>query len=996
MNRSLIAAALPIAALALGIRTALAAPLPAPQAPSPPAPQAAPAGQGVATGTLQGQVIDLAGAPVAGATLVADGLEWDAVSGADGRFSLPLPAGTWTVRVSAPGFEVMEQPGVVISAGRALAQDMMLIPAEDAPAAQAAAAAPPAAGADAADDAAAQELDGVSVTAQAPVEEEGSQLALTVERQDSTAVLDVLSSEQITRAGDSDAAGALKRVTGLTLRDGKFIYVRGMGERYSSVLVNGAQVPSPDPTRRVVPLDLFPTGILDGVVVQKSYSADMPGEFGGGTIQLRTRGLPEEGFLRLSGTLGYAEGTSFERGITSQGGGRDWTGRDDGSRAPNPTLESLRLQGRFLRPQSFANPDGLTPAQLEAVGEALPNRWDLEETTLGPDTGLGISGGQRWDLGEDWSVGVLAATRYANGWDTREERRRNFSATSGGLSLRDDLQLETSTNTIELSQFLTAGAEYGEDHAITFTSMLLRITEDEARVTTGSQDSQDVLLRSMEWVENELFLNQLGGEHTLRALGDTLLTWQYSDARARRDAPDSRQYRYELDAAGTPTFSSAAGSNSLSWQGLVDDSRNLDLALRTPFAFGEMGRGNVAVVAGRLDRDRDSDIRRYGFQARGPLATDPAVIGNPSLGGILVPGTIGPTGFELIETTQPTDNYTAEQTLDWVGVSLDATFADRLRVDLGAREETNLQRVRTFSAVRPNDPPIVGTIDRSDVLPAAGVTWFIGEEGAQQLRFNYGETLSRPDFRELTPAPFLDPVIDVLTVGNPDLRQTSIKHYDLRWEWYGAGTDSLSVGLFRKEFVDPIEKARAAGSGELLVLFNAQGATNDGIEIEFSKPLDFMYGLGERMGWAGAEDIAWENWTIGGNWAFIDSEVQIDPRVNANVTNTSRPLEGTARTTFNLSLGYLSLEGDREATFLYNVTGDRLSQVGIAGQPDIYEEAFHQLDFSYRQQLAEDWSLRVRLRNLLDPKVEFTQGDQVTREYRRGREVSVTLEWSPF
>jgi hypothetical protein len=145
----------------------------------------------------------------------------------------------------------------------------------------------------------------------------------------------------------------------------------------------------------------------------------------------------------------------------------------------------------------------------------------------------------------------------------------------------------------------------------------------------------------------------------------------------------------------------------------VDDSRNLDLALRTPFAFGEMGRGNVAVVAGRLDRDRDSYIRRYGFQARGPLATDPAVIGNPSLGGILVPGNIGPTGFELIETTQPTDNYTAEQTLDWVGVSIDATFADRLRVDLGAREETNLQRVRTFSAVRPNDPPIVGTIDRA-------------------------------------------------------------------------------------------------------------------------------------------------------------------------------------------------------------------------------------------------------------------------------------------
>lgn len=199
----------------------------------------------------------------------------------------------------------------------------------------------------------------------------------------SVSVDDTLSIEQITRAGDTDAAVALRRVTGLTLVNSRFIYVRGLGERYSSVLLNGAQIPSPDPTRRVIPLDLFPTDVLEGVVVQKTYTPDMPGEFGGGTIQLRTRTIPQQPFFRASVTMGGEQGTTFNDGTRYDGGSDDWSGRDRSARAADPTLDAVRRAGDVFSGQSFGNPDGFTPAEIERVGERVASngRYDKREST---------------------------------------------------------------------------------------------------------------------------------------------------------------------------------------------------------------------------------------------------------------------------------------------------------------------------------------------------------------------------------------------------------------------------------------------------------------------------------------------------------------------------------------------------------------------------------------------------------------------------------------
>lgn len=837
---------------------------------------------------------------------------------------------------------------------------------------------------------AAETLEGVTVEAAAATDE-GGQFEATEERRESAQVTETLSSEQIRRAGDSDVGGALKRVTGLTLVSGKYVYVRGLGERYSSVLLNGAPIPSPDPTRRVVPLDLIPTDLLSGVSVQKAYSAQMPGEFGGGTLQLRTRGVPDAPMFRIAGTLGLAEGTSFSDGYRYDGGNQDWLGRDDGSRDLPDALQALRQGGVFMRPQSPANPNGFTPQQLEAVGEQISGVYDVERKRIGPNGDLSLAGGHAWEFNDDWRFGLLASGRYANNSDSYEETRRYFGASSEGLDLRDQTELAGTRSEIDLSGFATATLEHSSGHALRAVSTLIRQTSDEARITRGRQDNQDIEAYKLEWVENSLRANQLIGEHPLDALTrGARLDWNLTDAQARRYVPDTREYRFDL--FGTERIFN--DRHSMTWSDLDDDSRSWDAVFTLPWNVGDVF-AEAALGAGKLDRTRASDIRRYAFQLRGTPAD---VLRQPSLEDIFSDANIGSNGLQLSEITTPTDTYNAEQSLDHLALTLDLNFYDKLRLNLGLRQEDNSQFVSTYSIVNPNAPPVLAGIDKKDRLPALSATWWIADQ--QQLRFGYSETLSRPDFRELSPSPFLDPVLDVLTFGNPELRPTDINNFDLRWEYYFSPLESFSVGLFRKEFTNPIEKQLLPGSGSLLLtLANARSAVNQGIEFDVYKELGFIGDWAADNAFAqrlGLDQPTWEDWFASANYSRIDSEIELDPASSGINTNLQRPLEGQSPYAVNFSAGYRHPEGKREATLLYNVSGKRIAQVGVDTQPDVYEQPAGQLDFSWREDLGRGWALKLRLRNLLDPRIEYRQvEDAVTREYRKGRAAMLTLEWSP-
>jgi outer membrane receptor protein involved in Fe transport len=810
---------------------------------------------------------------------------------------------------------------------------------------------------------------------------EGDQALYVDERRATANVTEAVSAEQIARTGDSDAATTLKRVTGLTVVDGKFIFVRGLGDRYSSVLLNGAQIPSPDPTRRTIPLDLFPTEILEGVVVQKSWSPDLPAEFGGGTVQLRTRGLPSGFVAKLGLSTGYLQGTTFDDGHSYVGDSRDWTGFDEARALPSD-LATATAGGQVLRPQSPTNPDGATSAELERYGEALAGHYDVDTQKIKPDSGFSAALGNSFDFGDN-KLGLLGAVRYRNTYDQTDETRREFAVVGENeLVQASELDVRRSLQNIELAAFLVAGLDLGSDHRLKSTTLLLRQTEDQTQVATGyPEDPADISrFTELEWIENALLAEQLAGEHRFANLRDLSLSWQYTVAQATRDAPNTRQYRYDRNnSTNAFSFSRRSDSNSTVFSELDDDSQDFSFAFKLPMMLNDETYLDIGAGGGLLRRDRDSQIRRFSFTGVGPLANDPNVIGNLPLDAILNPANIGPNGFELRETTRGTDNYVADQELDALFVSADLNWNTKYRLTGGLRYEDNQQEVSTFALGTPDALPVRASITTADLLPSLGFTWMYAEN--DQLRFSLAKTVSRPDFRELSSAPYTDPLLDLETIGNPELKPTSIRHVDLRWEHYYSYTETLSIGAFLKEFDQPIEKIQVPGTGSLVSLANADSARNYGIEIDYFRGLGFINSKLEQF--YGAANFSW-----------IESNIELGAS-NDIQTNDSRPLQGQSPYVLNMQLGYKSPSGGDEATLLYNVAGERIAQVGVFGAPDIYEQPQHALDFNWRHQFSERWTFKMRLRNLLDPKVEFQQGDETTREFRHGREVGLSIEWQP-
>lgn len=964
-NAELIATLVPGAAPRIAIESSLGDRGPGAGATAGMAPPAVDAGPpGVITGRI---VSSENGAPIANARVFVSGTPLDVRTDADGRFRAELPAGSYALSVVAADYAAQTLEGLSVVAEQTTTRDVELTPA------------------------------GLELPEFVVLEPyvQGSLASFVEEKRESFSVAEVLGIEQISRAGDSDVAGALRRVTGLTLVDGKYVYVRGLGERYSSVLLNGAPVPSPDPSRRVVPLDLFPVEILSGVVIQKSYSAEMPGEFGGGTIQLRTRTIPEDFFLKVQVGQGWTEGTTFKDGLRYRGGTQDWTGFDQTRGIPDSIIEANERFGRLLVQTPFS--DGLTPDEIQVIGRELAGQgFDVAPQKLGTNGSFTLGVGDAFELGDDWRLGYVHSTRYSQSWDTTDDdvrRKYAFVADDEPLSTVSDLTRSKTERAIDLSGFLALGVEYGDDHKLTSTTTLVRQTVDTAQIDEGLDITESISrFFLLEWEENALLAQQFNGEHAFPRLMGLSLDWNWTRARATRASPNTREYRYVQLEPGRPfSFSTTSDSNAISVGELTDESTSwgIDAALPIPLADGH----TLTVLAGatQLDRDRDSELRRYNFTGNAPEGAPPG-FREQGLDAILSPGNIAPDRFFLREVSRNSDAYLAAQELEATYLTLDWSWTDVLRLTLGARDESNLQEVRTFSLVNPTQVDSEASIDTSDVLPSFSATWFIDADS--QLRAIYAETVSRPDFRELSTSPFIDPLIDTTSIGNPDLVPASIRNLDLRYEYYFSPTETFSVALFGKEFTDPIERIQSPATGDVVTYDNVPSATLYGVEFDVYKSLDFV----DRWDWLdriGLGWVVWEEIFVGANYAWIESDVELTRETAGISTNLERPLQGQSPYVANLQLGWQPEHGRTEATLLYNVSGRRISEVGVFGIPDVYEEPAGQLDFVYAATLWQDWKLKVRMRNLLDPELEFTVGDQIRRTYRRGREVAITLEWSP-
>jgi TonB-dependent receptor len=636
------------------------------------------------------------------------------------------------------------------------------------------------------------------------------------------------------------------------------------------------------------------------------------------------------------------------------------------------TADGQRLQRR----SAFVNTGGYTAQELQTIGQSLNQDYEVTGKTIPADMGLTASLGNYHDIGST-RFNYLAAVDYKNAWDTHEIERNSYKV--GGV---DELVRENAftyfgtENNIDISGILSTGLELSENHSISATNIMLRQSDDIAGEQIGffGDERLDSRIAEIEYIQRELFSNQIQGDHYFPDAREMNVTWRYNESTADRIAPDTREYRYD-QINDESVFNLRSDGNVRRFSELAD--QNSDYAVDASMVFYGPSSSTIVMSSGynKQDSERDYEIRRFSFIEQGDVVGRQGFLLQP-LSQILAPENIGPTEFELSETTRPTDTYAATRELESWYVQADLNFNDRVQLLAGLRQEDYIQNVRTFDLFRP-DSSIEATLESSDLLPSGTATYIAGNH---QFRFGYSETTSRPDFRELSPATFTNPLTGYEVVGNPNLQAASIKNYDLRWEWYFSSLDSLSLGVFMKEFDSPIESVVQPGANSARSYVNAESAENQGIEFEARKQFDF---LGAR----------WENFYVSSNVSYITSDVTIGEQDQNILTNSSRPLQGQSDWLFNGQFGYDSYDG-LTATLLYHYFGERIYEVGILGAPDLIEEPHGELDFVLSKEFMTNWKLNIKAQNLTDKRKEITQGGLVATGYSEGRSASLKLEYN--
>ncbi|WP_353199282.1 TonB-dependent receptor [Sandarakinorhabdus sp.] len=770
-------------------------------------------------------------------------------------------------------------------------------------------------------------------------------------------VVSVLSQADIARTGEGDIAGALKRVTGLSVVGGRYVYVRGLGERYSLALLNGLPIPSPDPLRRVVPLDLFPTSVLASSIVQKSYSVNFPGEFGGGVINLTTRAVPKEAFFTVGGSIGANTATTGQLGYVYAGGSTDWTGFDSGIRNLPAGVRASQDSGKALAVGS-----NYTLSQLQTITASLANAETnviFRNDNIPVNWGANMSGGRAWDIG-DGRIGFVFAAGFSNDWQTKAGKQQlsgGVAIGTGGqrqLNADQDFNFASTEFRSVLNGLFSVGAEFG-DHKIRFSNLYVNDTIKEARIQAGTDDinvGNDRLLQrnATALFRRQLIDTQVVGEFkwdnlTLELRGTYANTKRLSPYERNNNYAFSAQFKDFVNDLRSPGQASTVAFSRLNENVLAG---GIDLGYRVrDGAFPVRFTGGYAYTKS----DRSSERFDYRYQSNAAL---PGGVTQQRPDFLLSDFNVYTYGINLQSISTVSPRYEAALTTQAGYAQVEMEPADGVQIVGGIRYESGRQNVTPVDVFNSNPGSAFNTptnINRGYWLPAATLTWnFMAD---MQLRFAVSKTVARPQFRELAPQPYFDTESDRLSFGNQFLTNSELINAEARYEWYFGRDEKLSAGVFYKDIKNPIDAIAFVQGGTFQTTFaNAPKAQLYGAEIEAVKYFD----LG---GWG--DFFASRRFFISANYTFTDSKIQVKagdttrfPLSGAIVPATDifldgRPLTGQSDHLVNLQLGFQDEDGLSEQTLLFNYASTRAAFRGPAGQPDLIEKPGIRLDLVIRQ-----------------------------------------------
>jgi outer membrane receptor protein involved in Fe transport len=635
-----------------------------------------------------------------------------------------------------------------------------------------------------------------------------------------------------------------------------------------------------------------------------------------------------------------------------------------------------------------------------------------------PNWGVNLNAGNRFDLNNALSLGIIATGAYDSDWSTKEGVRRIARISGGALDIRDDQTRYSTENNIRLSGLLGLALDIYDDHQLQFTGLGVRSTTKEARTLEGFNQSEGALRRQdvTEWFERQVWTTQLRGEHFFSGLNDLQANWRVSHSEAFRDAPYETDTRYECTVAGSQgddcealggryVYRGNQAANLFQFSKIEDVSQDYGLDFVLPLFLFDIDWEWKAGFA-NTTKERDATLRQYRF--RGSVPNQDFL--TRRIDGILDPVAIGPGLYRITEVGGQLfpEAYAASLDVDAAYFGFDAQVTPFLRAAIGARYEEWNQQVNTFNTTL-GDNGLLET-DRTDdrILPAATLTWNFADD--QQLRFAASQTLVRPQFRELAFAEFVNSETDRRFRGNPFLADTIIDNFDLRYEWYFGRDQFFTAGLFYKNLENPIEEQVVSfGEDQGSTFINVPEATLQGIELEFERifPLDQM----------GNKFLSTKDFVFKTNYTYTSSEISADGEVAnaetagfslinrrvfdaADIVTDGRELQGQSEHIFNISLGYEDFEARSRASLLFNFAGERIQAVEdlSSNLPAIIEEVPMRLDFVYSREfdlLGSEMEFGFKAQNILnDDYVAFQElgGSSIdVDQYELGTDFSVSL-----
>ncbi|MCJ7765487.1 MAG: TonB-dependent receptor [Thiovulaceae bacterium] len=806
---------------------------------------------------------------------------------------------------------------------------------------------------------------------------QGSVAAVMAEERNSESIASIIGSEQMSKQGDSNAASALKRVAGVTILGGKYIYVRGLGDRYSSTELNGMSLPSPNPIKRTVPLDMFPSGVIGSLQVQKTFTPDITGAFGGGYVNVRTKKISDEDYAKIK--VGMNVHDSYGKEAPSyQGSSRDWSGVDDGYRSFNSGLTGE------MTPAVGENPPSLdyTEGEMQTFLKARDVNNHTTNVPLGGEVGIEVA--KSFTIADEHELSFLASYGY------KSQAKLQTYTSYDYITSRDGIQVSTPDNTAVNETYIETVKHGGlfnvgyqfRNFDIAYTKLYVLNTMNQTRAIEGTfgENNSEEKQSYLEWQERELDINQLNGGLSYEMLVDNRFDFGYELATASEYVPNDVTYDYKKVFADQP-FQFQPRQSKLTYNNRTteDEVKNFylknktDIPLLSDEDYIEFGyvQENKERVGTRLELTMQSSI------------DNTAIISGP-IGGIINYGNGDELDYSI--SSQPKDQYNAS--LDRNAFYLKSLIkpVEDLDLTFGMRHVDLKQSVEQYSVDNNLVVTTTNDLEFSKNLPSLGAKYTINEEN--QIRLAYSETFVYPDFREFVDAEFIHPVFLAKIAGNPDLIETDIQNVDFRYDYFFNKIDSISTSLFYKHMDNPIEDTQTFTTGTLPRYSFENSATADlaGIELSWYKNLDFI-------------SNAFDNLVFSGNYTYMTSKVELTPEQQQKFVTQDRGLQGLSPQVLNLSLTYEDSE-NRTLNLSYNKMSERLMRVALKNGTviyalDDYEVPPHLVDFTWTEQFKTDafadMAFTFKLKNILDGETIWKQGENVTLKYKTGRSISMSL-----